>query len=81
MENVIDRVVRKIGVTKWWAETVAIEYLNCRDYLEEGKIWVFNWNKIEDIELEEALNSFHVIARGVLFHNVRESVLVTRILE
>ncbi|MNW42107.1 hypothetical protein D3C74_192700 [compost metagenome] len=68
----------------WWVEAIAIEYLNCREYgfNQGGRFWNFNFDKIDEQELTEALNEKKIIIpHGTLMHNLNESVYRTRILE
>lgn len=78
MSEVIDVVAQRLGLPYWWVESVAIEYTECRDYAVSGKIWAFNWGKLAESELEEAVRTHKVVARDYLIHNVHRDVFPAR---
>jgi hypothetical protein len=41
MTNPIDVVSKKLKIPKWWVESIAIEYSDCRDFAQDKDIWKF----------------------------------------
>lgn len=83
MINIVDKVSEELNIPRWWVESIAIEYLDCRDYdVGENGIWKFNYEKVTKDELIKAVNEKKaVISAYTIFHNVRSEILRTRMLE
>lgn len=82
MSGLVESVAHKTGLPQWWVEAIAIEYTDCREYAGEEDIWGFNFEKVAEDELMNAVHSQKVvISRGVIFHNVLEEVVITRGIE
>lgn len=52
----------------WWVQSVAIEYLECRDYTTRNDIWAFNFDLISDQDLMNAVKSERVVISGPIVH-------------
>jgi hypothetical protein len=51
--KVINTIAEEMGLPDWWVESIAKEYLDCREYGEWGKslgtgkaLCRFNWKRI-----------------------------------
>ncbi len=82
MKNkIIENVAQKLDLPYWWVEAIAVEYTECREYVIDKKIWSFNFDKLSEKELEEAVLSHKVVTFCTLIHNVRKDVYSSRMLE
>lgn len=83
MCKVIYKLSRKMNLPVWWVKAIAVEYTDCREYgVGNDGIWKFNFNKINETELENALiNNKTVISSCIIIHNMRNEVFSTRIIE
>ncbi len=45
--SLVRKVAKDVGVPEWWAESIAIEYTDCREYAVDGKICKFNFEKVK----------------------------------
>lgn len=81
--SVVDKLSKKMSLPKWWVEAIAIEYTDCREYgVGNDGIWKINFNRVQEKELEDALlNHKTVISGNIIFHNIRQEVIRTRMLE
>jgi hypothetical protein len=52
----------------WWVESVAIEYLECREFATRNEIWTFNFDLIREEDLIKAVESERVVVSGPLVH-------------
>lgn len=59
-ENIID-VSSKLKLPYWWVESVAIEYLNCREFAARGEIWTFNFELISKQDLIKAVQTEKIV--------------------
>ena len=59
-ENII-HVSSKLKLPYWWVESIAIEYLNCREFAEHDEIWSFNFDLISKQELIEAVQTEKIV--------------------
>ncbi len=78
MTNPIDFVSKKLDVPRWWVESIAIEYSDCRDFAQEKDIWKFNFEKVKISDLETAVKENHIILHNFLYHNIHPAVYQTR---
>lgn len=76
--RVIRKVAKKMKLPRWWVEAIAIEYTKCREYATGDDIWTFNFDKLLEKDLEEAVRSHHVVVYGILIHNVIPGLYGTR---
>lgn len=82
MYSNIDKLSEKMKFPKWWVEAIAIEYVDCREYgVGNDGIWKINFDKVQEKELEDALQNKIVISGCIISHNARQEVLRTRMLE
>jgi hypothetical protein len=79
MCEIINKVSEKLKLPYWWVESIAIEYTECREYAESGKIWTFNWNKLSEDDLENAIQFHKVVVRDFLVHNIHRNVFPHRL--
>lgn len=81
--NIIDKLSKQMKLPYWWVEAIAIEYTECREYgVGDEGIWEFNFEKIKEKDLEDALKNHKiVISSCTIFHNIRDEVLKTRMME
>ncbi|GEM_PF-1498897 len=70
MSEIITRVSTRVGLPEWWVESVAIEYLDCRAFASTGALSQFQFDRLTDDELADAVTRRHVVMRGYLLHNV-----------
>lgn len=79
--RVIRKVAKKMKLPLWWVEAIAIEYTECREYATDDDIWTFNFDKLLEKDLEEAVRSHHVVLYAVyIIHNVIPSLYGTRLI-
>lgn len=81
MHKIIEAVAQKMELPCWWIEAIAIEYTECREYATRDEIWAFNFDKLSEYDLEEAVRSRHVVVHGTLTHNVSADVWSSRAIE
>ncbi|NQE06117.1 hypothetical protein C5S32_09630 [ANME-1 cluster archaeon GoMg1] len=81
MHKIIETVAQKMKLPCWWVEAIAIEYTECREYATRDEIWTFNFDKLSEYDLEEAVRSRHVVVHGTLMHNVSADVWSSRAIE
>lgn len=70
MYDHIECVSQKFKIPKWWVESIAIEYTDCRDFAIGRDIWTFNFDKVSIEELENSIKSHKIIIHNYLIHNV-----------
>jgi hypothetical protein len=78
MCEIINKVSEKLKLPYWWVESISIEYTECREYAESGKIWAFNWNKLSENDLDDAIQTHKVVVRDFLIHNIHKNVFPHR---
>ena len=81
MHEIIEAVAQKMKLPSWWVKAIAIEYTECREYATRDEIWTFNFDKISENVIEEAVRSHHVVVYGTLMHNVLADVWSSRSIE
>lgn len=81
MHGVIEQVAQKMKLPPWWVKAIAIEYTECREYATRDEIWTFNFDKLSERDLEEAVRSHRVVVYGILIHNVLTHVWSSRAIE
>jgi len=81
MHKIIKKVARKMNLPPWWIEAITIEYTDCRDFATRNEIWTFNFDKLSEKEIEEAVESHHVAVCGTVYHNVHEDVYSHRLID
>lgn len=81
MAEVIKAVAQRMGLPEWWVEAVAIEYADCRDFATRDEIWTFNFDRVTQVALEEAVRSRRVVVYGSICHNIHIDVFSTRAVE
>jgi hypothetical protein len=59
-ENIID-ASSKLQLPYWWVESIAIEYLNCRDFTTRDEIWTFNFDLISKQDLLKAVQTEKIV--------------------
>jgi len=80
VHRLISSVAKKMSLPNWWVEAIAIEYTDCRDFATRDEIWTFNFDKVTQKSLEEAIRSYKVAMRDPIFHNVNSAVIGHRTL-
>lgn len=78
MCKIISKISEKLKLPYWWIESIAIEYTECREYAENGKIWTFNWNKLSEDDLKNTIQTHEVVIRNYLIHNIHKDVFPHR---
>ena len=68
MNKNIFAVSSRLGLPYWWVESVAIEYLECREFAGGDEIWTFNFELVSETELVKAAESERVVVSGPLIH-------------
>lgn len=81
MAEVIKAVAQRMGLPEWWVEAVAIEYTDCRDFATRNEIWTFNFDRVTQADLEEAVRSRHVVVYGTICHNIHIDVFRHRTIQ
>lgn len=61
MENTIFDVSSELELPYWWVQSVAVEYLNCREFAAVNEIWAFNFDLISKKELLEAVETKKIV--------------------
>jgi hypothetical protein len=64
------RIAAEFGVRPWWVESVAIEYLECRDYATSNGLWEFKFDRLDDSTLRTAVQQHPLVVRELLLHNI-----------
>jgi hypothetical protein len=78
MSSVLEEASRKLAVAPWWAESVAIEYLDCRELCVGEQLWRFNFERLSVDEVIAAIREHRLVMRGCLAHNVLPEVVIQR---
>ena len=81
MHEIIEAVAQKMKLPSWWVEAITIEYTDCREYATRDEIWTFNFYKLSEYDIEEAVRSHRVVVYGTLMHNVLADVWSARLIE
>jgi hypothetical protein len=81
VHKVIETVAQKMGLPEWWVEAVAIEYTDCREFATRDEIWTFNFDRVSQKSLEEAVRSHHIVVYGIIWQNVHADVFGQRAIE
>jgi hypothetical protein len=81
VSEVIKTVAKKISLPEWWVEAIAIEYTDCRDFATRDEIWTFNFDRVSQGELEEAVRSRKIVVYGTIFHNIHIDVFRNRLIQ
>lgn len=81
MHKIIEKVAKKMKLPYWWVEAVAIEYTECREYATRNEIWTFNFDKLSEDAIENAVKSHHIVVNCTLMHNVLADVWSDRALD
>lgn len=68
MKTVISDVSSEFKLPYWWVESVAIEYLNCREFAVRDEIWTFNFDLISKKDLTHALETKKVVVSSPITH-------------
>ena len=68
-----------MGLPEWWVEAIAIEYTDCRDFATRDEIWTFNFDRVDQEELEEAVRSRHTVVYSPIYHNIHIDVFRHRL--
>lgn len=68
--DVITKISTDKKLPKWWVESIVVEYLDCRNYAVNNDIWEFDFSRINETDLIDALNTYNIIiCRGILTQN------------
>ena len=81
VSNIIGSVAEKMNLPYWWVEAIAVEYTACREFATRNEIWTFNFDKLTESDLRNALKTHRVVVYFPLVHNVRTSVFSARVFE
>ena len=81
MHQIVKAIAEKMKLSDWWVQAIAIEYTDCREYATGDEIWKFNFDKVSEHDLEQAVRSHRVVVFGTLVHNVHEPVRSFRAIE
>lgn len=78
MTEVLENVSKKLNLPSWWVGAIALEYMDCREFADNNRIWTFNFDKISEDELEKKIKSKKIVVFKQIIHNVHESVYGSR---
>lgn len=78
MSRVIEEASERLAVDPWWAESVAIEYLDCRELCVGEQLWRFDFERLSVDEVIAAVEKHRLVMRGCLAHNVLPEVVIQR---
>ncbi len=78
MTEVLENVSKKLNLPSWWVRAIALEYMDCREFADNNRIWTFNFDKISEDELEKKIKSKKIVVFRKIIHNVHESVYGSR---
>jgi hypothetical protein len=67
----LTKIAENLDLPLWWVESVAVEYLDCREYLKDGNFWLFNFNKLRKEDIAMILGTKVVFTDTVLFQNIK----------
>lgn len=81
MHKITKKIAKKMNLPPWWVEAIAIEHTECRDYATRDEIWTFNFDKLSEKDIEEAVESHNVVVCGTVFHNVHKAVYSHRLID
>lgn len=73
-------IAQSYGMPEWWAEAVAVEYLDCRVFATADKLWNFSFDRIIDGALHQALTNEKIVIHGTILHNVNHDSLKARVI-
>ncbi len=74
MSEVVEAVVRRTKLPRWWVEAIAVEYADCREYATRDEIWTFDFDRLSERDLEEAVLTHRVVVHGIMMHNILPDV-------
>lgn len=78
-EERIKNISIRLELPTWWIQSVVIEYLPCRRFAENGKLWVFDFTIFPDKLISTIRKHQHVvIPQYILFQNIRPRDLAYR---
>lgn len=80
MYKVIEAVAKSTYLPAWWVEAIAIEYTDCREFATRNEIWTFNFDRVSQASLEQAVQSHRTIVQGPVIHNIHKAVFSDRTL-
>lgn len=60
----------RLKLPKWWIESLAIEYLPCRRFCLNDKMWTFDFGLIDDELFDSLKNKKVVIPHYTLYQNI-----------
>lgn len=80
MSSVISEASEILGINTWWVESIAIEYLDCRELCVGDSLWRFNFDRLDLKELVEVVKKNRLVMRGCLLHNVLPEVAIVRMM-
>lgn len=61
MKDNIFNVSSHFELPYWWVESIAIEYLNCREFASSDEIWTFNFDLISKEDLINAVKTEKIV--------------------
>jgi hypothetical protein len=65
-------ISRKLNLPLWWVELLVIEYFDCRRFVENGKITIFDFGIFDESLINTFENYKVIIPSGHIFmHNIR----------
>ncbi len=68
MNNKIFSVSSRFKLPYWWVESIAIEYLECREFVTRNEIWTFNFDLVSESDLVKAIESKKVVISSPIIH-------------
>lgn len=66
MKNNLFNVSSQLELPLWWVESIAIEYLNCREFAARDEIWTFNFDLISQENLIETVKTRKIVISSPL---------------
>lgn len=79
MTDVFENVSIKLDLPSWWVLAIAIEYMDCRKFANNNRIWTFDFNEISEDKLIKEIESKKVVVFRTIYHNVLQSVYESRV--
>jgi hypothetical protein len=75
----IEKIARRHNLPSWWIQSVIIEYLPCRRYLENGSLWVFDFTIFDKKIISTFRDNRVVIPEYYVVQNMRRQDFVEKL--
>jgi hypothetical protein len=76
----IGRVASELRLPRWWVESIALEYLDCRRFVDSTPPYVIEFGHLTANRLRDAVKTHKIVVRDQVIHNVRPDVFRIRAL-